>query len=289
MLRMLFAGALALAAMPATAAEWSKLIEPADITAQQADGAVVIDIRIPPEFAKGHVPGAVNLPYPAWRGPKENPGALVPDAQVTRLLNYAGIEPETPVIVINPGDSPSAFGATARVYWTLKSAGLERIAIANGGYKAWAAAGLPLSTETAPRQPSTVSFTLSDEWAVTREEVEAVTAGESDMLLIDARPDDFFRAKTKHRAARWAGTLEGAVNIVHESFFGQDGRIRQDPEAVRAHAEKAGWTPGTTVVSFCNTGHWAASNWFALSEIGGIEDVRLYPESMVGWTSFFSG
>ncbi|MEL6481756.1 MAG: sulfurtransferase, partial [Pseudomonadota bacterium] len=38
-----------------------------------------------------------------------------------------------------------------------------------------------------------------------------------------------------------------------------------------------------TVVSFCNTGHWAASNWFALSEIAEIEDVRLYPESMVGW------
>ncbi len=37
-------------------------------------------------------------------------------------------------------------------------------------------------------------------------------------------------------------------------------------------------------VSFCNTGHWAATNWFALSEMAGVKGVRLYPESMVGWT-----
>ena len=42
--------------------------------------------------------------------------------------------------------------------------------------------------------------------------------------------------------------------------------------------------PEPCFVSFCNTGHWAATNWFVLSEIAGIEGVKLYPESMVGWT-----
>jgi thiosulfate/3-mercaptopyruvate sulfurtransferase len=37
-------------------------------------------------------------------------------------------------------------------------------------------------------------------------------------------------------------------------------------------------------VSFCNTGHWAATNWFVLSEVIGQKDVKLYPESMVGWS-----
>ena len=41
---------------------------------------------------------------------------------------------------------------------------------------------------------------------------------------------------------------------------------------------------GVTLVSFCNTGHWASTNWFALSEIAGIPNVKLYPESMVGWS-----
>ena len=42
---------------------------------------------------------------------------------------------------------------------------------------------------------------------------------------------------------------------------------------------------GKELVSFCNTGHWAATNWFALSELAGVEGVKLYPESMVDWAN----
>ena len=60
------------------------------------------------------------------------------------------------------------------------------------------------------------------------------------------------------------------------------------PEAAQEIAKRAGYDgalkPDETLVSFCNPGHWAATNWFALSEIAGIENVKLYPESMVGWT-----
>jgi thiosulfate/3-mercaptopyruvate sulfurtransferase len=37
-------------------------------------------------------------------------------------------------------------------------------------------------------------------------------------------------------------------------------------------------------ISFCNTGHWAATNWFVLSEVLGQKDVKLYPESVVAWS-----
>ena len=38
-------------------------------------------------------------------------------------------------------------------------------------------------------------------------------------------------------------------------------------------------------MSYCNTGHWAATNWFVLSELLGRPDVRLYDGSMVEWTA----
>jgi thiosulfate/3-mercaptopyruvate sulfurtransferase len=38
-------------------------------------------------------------------------------------------------------------------------------------------------------------------------------------------------------------------------------------------------------VSYCNTGHWASTNWFVLSEMLGRKDVRLYSGSMVEWTA----
>ena len=43
--------------------------------------------------------------------------------------------------------------------------------------------------------------------------------------------------------------------------------------------------PAGPAVSYCNTGHWAATDWFVLSEILGRKDVRLYSGSMVEWTA----
>ncbi|MEL6766339.1 MAG: rhodanese-like domain-containing protein [Pseudomonadota bacterium] len=273
---------IAATALPAgAAAPLGKLITPEALSA--AEEVVILDIRAPKAFVAGHVPAARNVPYGAWRGPKTNPGARLSDEGLTAVLQRAGVTPESRVVVLNEGDSPSAFGATARVYWTLKSAGLSEIAILNGGMKAWQAAKLPVATDAAPFEPSQATFALSDAWSVDRAGVDAVIAGESDAMLIDARPDIFFKGGKKHPAARLPGTLRSAVNLVHESFFGQNGVMSEDGDYVRGLAREAGWTPGRTVVSFCNTGHWAASNWFALSEIAGIEDVRLYPESMVGW------
>ena len=43
--------------------------------------------------------------------------------------------------------------------------------------------------------------------------------------------------------------------------------------------------PAGPAVTYCNTGHWAATDWFVLSEMLGRKDVRLYYGSMVDWTA----
>ena len=42
--------------------------------------------------------------------------------------------------------------------------------------------------------------------------------------------------------------------------------------------------PPGPVISYCNTGHTAATNWFVLSEVLGRPDVGLYDGSMTDWT-----
>ena len=105
-----------------------------------------------------------------------------------------------------------------------------------------------------------------------------VAAG--DATLLDARPADFFDGITWSVAA--PGTIHGADNLEYSAFF--DGSRMVGAEAIRAAAVRAGHAGGTTTVSFCNTGHWAAINWFALSEVAGYDDVRLYAESMAEYT-----
>jgi thiosulfate/3-mercaptopyruvate sulfurtransferase len=286
--------ALAVAALAlaghARAAEWQKLLTPQDLATLAGAGSLrILDIR-PAQgdgatYAKGHVPGAVSAPYGSWRGPAENPGAPITDAALTERLQSAGIAFDTPVVVVHQGADQSDFGAAARVYWTLKSAGVARIAIMNGGHAAWVAAGLPVSTEPTVPARTTVTATLSPQWTATADDVRAASEGTGRAVLVDARPEAFFRGQQKHDAAAAAGTLRGAVNLVHERWFAPKQTAISAPEpAISRARELAAEANGAPIVSFCNTGHWAATNWFALSEIAGLDNVKLYPESMVGYT-----
>lgn len=290
MLRMIAAAALfCLASVAAQAQDWRKLLTPQELQALMAETDVrVIDLRVPQgknSYALGHVPGSVSAPYATWRGPKENPGAVMSDAALTERLQSAGVEADTPVALVYWGGDQSDFGAAARVYWTLKSSGIKQIAILNGGFKAWAEAGLPVADAPTVAPRSAIIASLSPQWMATRAEVQAVVEGRSEAVLVDARPDAFFRAEKKHPAAKKAGTLSGAVSLVFDRWFAPQSPLMSAPEPALARARAlAAAADGKPIVSFCNTGHWAAINWFALSELAGVPDVKLYPESMVGWT-----
>lgn len=241
----------------------------------------VIDIRPPAAYAEGHIPGAVSAPYGAWRGPASNPGELPPLNKLTELVRKLGLTPDTHAVVVSGGTDATDFGASARVYWTLKVLGLSDLSVLNGGVRAWSAAGLPLSTEPARVAASDFTPALDSRMIATRDEVQAHIQQRSGRL-IDARPTNFFEGQTRHAAARIPGTLKGATQLEYTRWFEDDSAVMKSADAVR---QLAGAAPpeATDTVSFCNTGHWAAINWFALSEVAGQPGVRLYPGSMVEW------
>lgn len=273
-----------LASGPGFAAGWKKILTPADLAS--LGGAVILDIRSPEAYAKGHVQDALNAPYGTWRGPKENPGQEMSDARLTERLQSLGLTRESAVVIVHQGAHQTDFGAAARVYWTLKSAGLTQVAILNGGTTGWVAAGMAVSTATPVVERTDAAFSLSENWRIDRAGVADVIAGERDAIMVDARPAAFWKGQKKHALASQAGTLENALNLTHDSWFtGSRTEIVSGPEVLEI-ARTAGYRPGgPELVSFCNTGHWAATNWFALSELAGIEGVKLYPESMVGWAN----
>jgi thiosulfate/3-mercaptopyruvate sulfurtransferase len=260
---------------------WGPLVEPDGAL----DGAMVIDIRSPDDFAAGHIPGAVNTPYGLYRGPQDNPGRVPDLADLQQTLRNAGAAYGREILVVHQGKDATDFGAAARVYWTLKSAGFKDLAVLNGGYAAWEGAGNTPTTEVVTLAASDITLSWSDEWMMDSDGVEAVVNGTSQAVLLDARPLEFFKAEKKHGAAAEAGTLRGALNLVHSTWFGGDGPIVDAPQDMLTRIKDiAGENADAPLVSFCNTGHWAATNWFAASELAGIEGVKLYPESMVGWT-----
>jgi thiosulfate/3-mercaptopyruvate sulfurtransferase len=242
----------------------------------------VVDIR-ETEDHLAYVPGAVAAPYARWRGPAVDPGRLPDPQALTALLRQLGIDASTPVVIVHQGADASDFGAAARVYWTLKTAGVGQVSILNGGMTAWQAAGQPTVGSATVPLPSRYEARIDSRWLATRAQVAEVI-GHSSWRLLDARPAAFFLGEKRHAAARSPGTLVGASNVEHTVWFVPGTAELAAPETVRATAQRLGVDADAPTVSFCNTGHWAATQWFVLSEVLGGRDVRLYPESMVDWS-----
>lgn len=289
--------AAALAAAIATAAPvaaetnaFGPLLAPAEVAglAQSVD-PLILDIRTGngdggrPQFEIGHIPGAVHAPYNLFRAGPENPGAVPDEARLTEVLRSLGVTTDRPTLVVHEGRNESDFGAAARVYWTLKSSGVSQLAILNGGHNAWVADGLALSTTPQAPVPSDITVSFASDWLATTDDVRAVVEGRDSALLLDSRSVDQHEGRDAHGAAARPGTLPQSRLFTHSGWFTNSPQSL-DVDSVRAIAAREGYIAEEQVVSFCNTGHLAATNWFALSEVAGVENVRLYPDSVVGWS-----
>lgn len=272
----------------ATAVAAQPLVTPAELAARLGDSRLrIVDIRDAKVDGKsvyelGHIAGAQPAAYSKWRGPKESPGRLPATAVLTSLIQQLGIDRSTPVVVVYEGKSSTDFGSAARVYWTLKAAGVPTLSILNGGLTAWRAAELPLTDEVVTKAPSNFQVQLDPRLIATRDEVAQVVANHS-ALLLDARPAPFFAGETRHTAAKTPGTIVGAKNVSHDVWFSKATLLPADD--IQRVAQQVGVHTDQPTISFCNTGHWAATNWFVLSELLGHEHVKLYPESVVDWSN----
>ena len=268
----------------ASAATFGPLLTPAEL-AEQAPAVqpILLDIR-GDGYGEAHLPAAISAPYALFRGGDANPGAVPDLVALEAALESLGLQPEQPIVIIPEGKSDSDFGAAARVYWTLKSTGFTDLSILNGGTRAWAAAGLPTEAKASTPKPSDLTLSFSDEWLATTDAVSQAVEGKQDAVLVDARPGEFFEGRAMHDAAARPGTLPGAQSYPYSTFFKPDTPTIMPTLDAAAVRQALGVDGDDEVVTFCNTGHWAATEWFALSEIAGLENVRLYPGSMVEYS-----
>jgi thiosulfate/3-mercaptopyruvate sulfurtransferase len=174
------------------------------------------------------------------------------------------------------------FGAAARTYWTLKVTGVSKVSILDGGTAAWQAEGNAIESGPSKPSPKIFTATLNKSLFVDAREVEAIEKG-GGATLVDARPATFFAGKEKAPAAQAYGHIPGAVSVDSATFYdAKSNRLR--PRAELATLARSA-VPVGPAVAYCNTGHWAATDWFVLSEVLGRPDVKLYYGSMVDWTS----
>lgn len=277
---------IAAVALSLSSAAWSAepLLTPAQLDSIRQDVAVrVIDIRPADAYAVGHIPGAVSAPYAKWRGPADNPGELPSLDRLTALVQGLGLDTDTHAVVVSSGSDATDFGGSARVYWTLKYVGLHNLSILNGGLKAWTDAGLAQDQAASAVVASSYVAQPDASLIATKDQV-AAQVDNPNTRLIDARPLDFYLGKTKAPTAQVPGTIKNAVSLENGKWFKPGTSIFVSVDEARKIAADLLPEPAAETISFCNTGHWAATDWFALSEIVGQKNVRLYPASLAEWS-----
>lgn len=265
------------------------LISPADLAKRLDDADLrIIEVKLAADggaeaFAAGHVPGAAFSDYAAdgWRRKIGNAPGKVPDeAHLSALIAKLGITPAHHVVLVPSGTNANDLAASARVYFTLKLVGHEKVSILDGGSAAWLAdPALPVEqgpSKVAPAAPYPIRWN-----AALRAEIPQVEAAiKAGGLLIDARAPAYYEGREKASEARVAGRIPGALNRDYAGLFDA---ARHGLKANAQLRDYFAGLPEGEAIAYCNTGHTAALDWFVLSEILG-RKTRLYDGSMTEWT-----
>lgn len=253
---------------------------------------VVLDIRNKIDggsetaYRQGHIPGAVCSNYleAGWRTEVDGlPGLLPPTAMLETLIRDLGIDNDTHVVIVAGGVSPTNMGSATRVHWTFKVMGHDAVSILDGGYLGYTTdADNPV--EIGWNAPEAKTFNGSPRRELIASLEEALAAIESKTPLIGIRPPAQYRGEESSPVAKRAGTIPDAVNMP-ESGLVVDGGHFVSAQRVAELLKAVSVQPQGDMIAFCNTGHWGSLGWFAISEILGNKDVRLYDGSIAEWSA----
>ena len=281
-------------AAPLSRSDWSR--GSGDVPSGDSDSNrpwAVIDCRFDlarPDWGAGayavaHVPGALyahldrDLSGPVTPASGRHP---LPTLEcLAGTLGRWGIDDTVQVVAYDQGNGAFA----ARLWWLLRWAGHQKVAVLNGGFAAWQQAGLPTETTPGLRQPRAFVPRPGKVLTVSTAELEhAVAAGElasGTSVLVDARGADRFAGENE-TIDPVAGHIPGARNhpflrnVDSRGRFAPAGELRDRLQAMLGNAA------ATQTIAMCGSGVTACHNLLAL-EIAGLPGARLYAGSWSEW------
>ncbi|XGV95822.1 MAG: sulfurtransferase [Leptolyngbya sp. BL-A-14] len=239
------------------------------------------------QYQAGHIPGAVyldlnqDLSSPVGEHGGRHP---LPDiAQLSSKLSAMGVHstPEAQTLVVAYDDSRLAFAS--RLWWLLRYLGHDRVAVLDGGFTGWQAAGYPV-TQAVPT-PKVGAFVpqLRSDLVVDIATVNARKA-EPGVVLVDSREPERYRGEHEP-IDPIAGHIPGAVNYPWQTVTDANGYL------LPVEVQRQRWHDLETareLMVYCGSGVTACVNLLSL-ELAGIQTGKLYAGSWSDWCSYQKG
>jgi thiosulfate/3-mercaptopyruvate sulfurtransferase len=225
------------------------------------------------QYAAGHIPGAVQLDYAHDLADPATPYAtrVAPAERFAETMAACGIGDDTTIVAYDDGDVPYA----ARFLWMSRYFGHDAVAILAGGFKAWRAAGYPVTTDVPTYPPARFVPNVRPELRATREDVLAIANGESSAQLLETQRDKTYGMRERDIAG--AKRLSGNKLLIDAN----GGRVAPRAE-IEALVDGLGLDRSKRTILTCGSGVSASGSFVALLE-AGFTDLAVYDGSWLEW------
>ena len=174
-----------------------------------------------------------------------------------------------------------------RLWWMLKWAGHDNVAVLDGGLQAWQAAGAAVDSGPQP-QTSASKYVLGHE-LIGLATIEIVASrlgrcnGDGAQTMIDARGAPRYRGEVEPLDPV-AGHIPGALNRPFTENIAADGRFKPAAQLRAEFDALLGGRDPSTVVHHCGSGVSAVPNIIAM-EVAGLGRTALFAGSWSEWCS----
>jgi thiosulfate/3-mercaptopyruvate sulfurtransferase len=264
--------------IPARSSEIPPIISPDWLLQNLGDSRmIVLDIRSPEQYKKGHIPGAINAPMSLWAVSNNGLSLELPSNDMLRdLIGKSGINTTSSVVVVNKVDTDFSRADPARVAWTLHVAGIENVGILDGGYNRWVREKKTISSVIENAKPGTYAGKVDRSSLATKADVLRKL---DKATIVDSRvPEEYFGISLP------SGHIKNAVDLPAPWMFESNGTFRKTEELEAMATGVLGSNKSREVIMYCGVGGYASAWWFVLKRVLGYRNVEVYDGSVEEWT-----
>jgi thiosulfate/3-mercaptopyruvate sulfurtransferase len=248
------------------------------------------------QYLQSHIPGAVfadldhalsdkGTPDKVSGQPQPHPGAasggrhpLPSREKFAMWLSSVGFANDMQAVAYDRNGA----NYCGRLWWMLKWAGHDAVAVLDGGLQAWQAAGGAVRGGAEPSHfQSNFALGAPLRRLASTEDV-AARLGQAAQTLVDARAPQRFRGEVEPLDAV-AGHIPGALNRPFAQNIGPDGRFKPAQQLRAEFEQLLGGRDPATVVHQCGSGVSAIPNLIAM-ELAGFGPTALYAGSWSEWS-----
>ncbi len=233
------------------------------------------------DFHQAHIPKATYVHMDEDLSGEIKPGItgrhpLPPVETTIERFSAWGIGNGVQVVVYDYGNGAIA----SRLWWMLRWMGHEAVAVLDGGWAGWSAAGLPQTAERFSAMRREFEATPRPELLADAAEVDRRRMS-AEHLVVDARASLRYQG-IEEPIDPVAGHIPGAVNAPYAENLDENGHLRSR-EALRARFEEVlGAKPVERTIVYCGSGVTACHNLLAIKH-AGLGEAKLYAGSWSDW------